>query len=251
VFIIGAIGGYLGGIVGAGIGATIVPSLVLLGIDPRAIIGSVLLVQVLASPVGGIIHYRFSGMRPRVLYPLLVGGLTGIAAGVVLSVHLPKELVSILVGAFAIIAGVLVLGAFPKNNHAKSLTPADIARKLRRPATHKIVLIGAGTGVVYGITGGAWGTLGVPLLILTGVYPRVAVSTSLLARPIIATVGAYGYFVSGAISLDITVPLLIGALLSIILGAITFGRIHRTQIKQIIGMTTLILGLAVIGKVIT
>lgn len=247
ILLVGAVGGYLGGIVGAGIGATVVPGLILLGVNPAIAIGSSLLLHVLISPLGGFYHYKLGHWRRKIFVPLVMAGMLGAFFGASISSHLSTMELTILVGASTMAAGILIVVEFPRPSNRESALK-DLVRRLRAPRTSLIVSVGLVAGLSHGALGTGWGPLGVPLLMLAGTLPQIAVGTSLLARFFVALVGSSTYFALMGAQLDIVLPLLVGGSVAIIAGALTAKRLQSETLKRIVGIAAIVLGANVLIK---
>jgi hypothetical protein len=247
ILLVGVVGGYLGGIVGAGIGATVVPGLILLGVDPVIAIGSSLLLHVLIAPIGGISHYKFGHVRWKIFAPLVLAGVLGAFLGANISMHLPAEGLKLFVGASTIAAGLLITVRYPRANQRK-LTLTSISKRLRVVSAPMVVSIALIAGLSHGALGTGWGPLGVSLLILVGVLPHTAVGSSLLARSFVALAGASTYYFLGSLRIDVVLPLLAGGAIAILLGALTAKRLPPRTLKLIVGATVIVLGASVLIK---
>lgn len=247
ILLIGAVGGYLGGIVGAGIGATVVPGLILLGIDPVIAIGSSLLLHLLISPLGGISHYKFGHVSRGIFLPLILVGVFGAFLGANISVNLPAEGLRLLVGISTITAGFIITVKYPRLNHRNSKL-ASISRRLRSARTPLVGLIALIAGLSHGALGTGWGPLGVSLLILIGIPPHTAVGSSLLARSFVALAGASTYYFLNGVQTNIVLPLLVGGSVAILFGALTAKRLPPRILKQIVGVAVIVLGGSVLVK---
>lgn len=252
IMLVGAIGGYLGGVVGAGIGATVVPGLILLGVSPAVAIGSSLLLHVLISPLGVLSYYKFRYVRQKIFLPLMLTGMLGSFLGATISTHLPKHELTILVGASTVIAGISIAVKFPRprnrETQPKELLLKELSRRLCGPRSSSIILIGLVAGLAHGALGTGWGPMGVPLLILAGVLPKVAVGSSLFARFFVAIVGTSTYFALIGVQPDIVLPLLVGGSVAIIIGALTAKRLQSETLKRIVGIAAIVLGASVLFK---
>lgn len=247
ILLVGAVGGYLSGVVGVGTGAIIVPGLILLGVKPTIAIGSALILQVLISPLGGILHYRFGHARRRIFMPLLLAGVLGAFLGAIVSTRLPTEMLGLLVGIVIISGGLLIIVRYPRPNKQK-LTLASLRKRLRMISTSWIVSIALIAGLFHGSLGTGWGPIGIPLLILAGVGAHTAIGSSLLARSFVALVGALTYFFLGKLQVDVVLPLLAGGSVAILLGALTAKRLPPRTLKLIMGIAVIALGASVLVK---
>jgi hypothetical protein len=247
ILLIGAIGGYLSGVVGVGMGATVVPSLILLGVDPITAIGSSLLQDVLIAPLGGISHYKFGHIRRRIFVPLAVVGMLSAYLGANISTYLPAGSLKLLVGISAIAAGLLIIVKYPRARERK-LTPTLIGKVLRVVSTSTVALIALIAGLSYGALGMGWGPLGISLLILARVSPHTAVGSSVFARSFVALAGASTYYFLVGIRADIALPLIVGGSIAVPFGALTAKRLSPRTLKLIIGVAVIMLGSSVLLK---
>ncbi|MFN4133318.1 MAG: sulfite exporter TauE/SafE family protein [Candidatus Hadarchaeales archaeon] len=248
IIAVGAIGGYLGGIVGAGIGATVVPSLILFGIDPTVAIGSSLLLHTLISPLGGAYHYRLGHVHRKIFLPMALAGMLGAFSGANITTQLPSKELKLLVGVSTMGAGLSIVVKFPKPKNDTHHKLKELVKRLRGPKFRSIALIGLIAGLSHGALGTGWGPLGVPLLILAGTSPQTAVGSSLLARVFISLVGSSTYFTLIGLPLDIVLPLLIGGSIAMIIGASTAKRLYPKTLKHIVGIVAVVLGVLVLAK---
>lgn len=249
IIVVGAVGGYLTGAVGVGTGAVVVPGLILLGVNPAVAIGSALILQVLISPLGGVLHYRFGHAQRRIFVPLLLAGVLGAFIGANISTYLPAEVLGLLIGIVIISGGLLIVVKYPRNN-SKNLTLASISNKLRTISPLWVASIALIAGFFHGSLGTGWGPIGIPLLILVGVAPHTAVGSSLLAKSLIALVGASTYYLLGSLQADVILPLLAGGSVAILLGALTAKRLPPRTLKRIVGVTVIVLGASVLIKLV-
>ncbi|MEM3723181.1 MAG: sulfite exporter TauE/SafE family protein [Candidatus Hadarchaeales archaeon] len=246
---IGVAGGYLGGVVGAGVGATVVPGLILLGVDPTVAISSSLLMHALISPLGGLYHYKLGNWRRKIFIPLVLAGMLGAFVGAGISTQLPAKELTILVGLSTTAAGASIVVKFPRPNN-NNLSLKSLAKKLRGPRISSVLLVGLVAGLIHGALGTGWGPLGVPLLILIGTIPQTAVGSSLLARFFVALAGGSTYLAFVGVQPNVLVPLMLGGSIAVIFGATTAKRLRSKTLKQVVGITAIVLGMIVLIKLV-
>ncbi len=249
IALVGGIGGYLGGIVGAGIGATVVPGLLLIGVDPTVAVGSSLLLHAIIAPIGGYSYHRFGHVRKKIFVPLLIMGIIGAFIGANVSLHLPANDLKLLIGVSTIAAGLLITVKYPRP-HNGELTPKQLAKKLRFASVPTVGLIGLVAGLSHGAAGTGWGPLGVSLLILAGISTHTAIGSSLLARTFVALAGASTYFFLGEGWLEIMAPLLAGGTIAMIFGVLTSRRLESRTLKRMVGIAVIVLGVIVLVKLV-
>lgn len=104
-------------------------------------------------------------------------------------------------------------------------------------------------GVVGGYLGGIVGVVGaavVPGLILLGVDPIVAISSSLLLHVLIAPIGGITYYKLGHVHRWIFVPLLITGVLGAFIGANVSIHLPVEELKLLVGISAIAAGLLAI-----
>jgi hypothetical protein len=248
ILLVGIVGGYLGGVVGI-IGATVVPSLILLGVDPVVAIGSSLLLHVLIAPIGGITYYKSGYVHRRIFVSLLLAGVLGAIVGANVSIHLPVEELKLLVGVSTIAVGSLAITKYPRKSEIKSTSTTNwvLGRTVKMPAVISIALV---AGLTHGALGLGWGALGIPLLILIGVLPHAAVGSSLLTRSFVALAGVSTYYFVRGLRADVILPLLAGGLIAVPFGALTAKRLPPGTLKLIVSTAVIVLGASVLIKMV-
>ncbi|MFO1540781.1 MAG: sulfite exporter TauE/SafE family protein [Chloroflexota bacterium] len=223
-------------------GGVLVPGLLLLGIDPRFAAAASLFLQVLVIPLGASAHYKLGNVTRRVAVPLIVGGMAGAFIGPFFAVALPKETSARIVSGVIILVGLLVLATL-RWGGLRSVLPIDRVSRLR------IGGVGLTAGFASGVSGAGWGPIGVKLLILLRIEPRIAIGSSLVGRVFMAGAAVVGYLVSAtafrdvAIDLYLLAPMLAGSVAAMVPGAFLVTKLGRETAT--IGITLLSIGLAI------
>lgn len=106
-----------------------------------------------------------------------------------------------------------------------------------------IGLVGIASGWVMGISAAGWGALSVPLLILLGVEPLVAISSSLLASILLSLFGGVTHWRHDRARVAGLPPLLLGGMGGAVVGSMVSPALPAPVLKLLIGMTTLVMGL--------
>ncbi len=197
--------GFLSTLFGIGGGVLIVPALVYVaGVDFRVATAISLAAMLAHPPLGVWQHARRDAVDWRLGPLLAVGGLVGVAAGIVLAPNLP-------VPSLKLLFAVVMLGAAWR---LVAHMPHDEART---PGTPLVVALGVVAGAASRLLGIGGGIISVPVLAIVGVSMHTAVGSSLVA---VFTNAAIASAVSLSAGLDWrpAVPLAIGAV-----AAATFG----------------------------
>jgi len=223
-------------------GGVLVPGLLLLGIDPRFAAAASLFLQVLVIPLGASAHYKLGNVTRHVAVPLILGGMAGAFIGPFFAVALPKELSARIVAGVIVLVGILVLATL-RWGGLRSVLPIDQVSRLR------IGGVGLTAGFASGVSGAGWGPIGVKLLILLRIEPRIAIGSSLVGRVFMAGAAVVGYLVSATafkdveIDLYLLVPMFAGSVAAMVPGAFLVTKLGRETAT--VGITLLSIGLAV------
>lgn len=216
---IGASIGFLVGLTGIGGGALMTPILVLIGVDPLTAISSDLVVSLIMKPIGSAVHLKRGTIDRRIVGWLALGSIPFGFGGAALLDSLGngadvKHAVKRVLG----VALLLALGGMILRGRLAKRRKVDVAHRVRPLAT---VLLGAVGGLFVGLTSVGSGSLMIVGLML--LYPALEnkslVGTDLAqAIPLVAS-AALGHVVFGHISMGLAIPLIIGAVPAVYLGA--------------------------------
>jgi hypothetical protein len=231
-------------------GGVLVPGLLVLGVSPLFAAPLSLFLQVLIVPFGASAHVRLGNVSKPIVIPLVIGGIIGAVLGPVLA-SLPfiePKFMAVLVEVLIIIGSVLLLVSLSLKQMQVSRSPEDVP-------VARIGGIGTISGMFSGIAGAGWGPMGVTLLILSRIEPRMAVGSSVFGRIFMAaaavisafillTTGA-GHFAEVVPQWEL-VPIILTASLTMMLpGAILTSRLGRTRMSVLIASVSISLaGLA-------
>ena len=248
IALVGLVSGWFMGASAAAWGALSVPMLVLGGVEPAAAISSSLAASVLLSLFGGLNHWRYQ--RPRVVFfvPLVVGGVGGALLGSFLSPALPASALRFLIGVMAVFIGLVTLSR--KNGSGLNGPPDQKVPKWRQGRTI-LLSIGIVAGTAAGAFGAGWGTIGVALLLWTGIPPHIAVGASLLARSAVAVTAAGSYTVQmGAVPADIFFPLLLAGGVGVLFGVRTSNGFSVNGMQRFLGGVITGVGILTVVKIL-
>ncbi len=106
-----------------------------------------------------------------------------------------------------------------------------------------IAVVGLASGWVMGTSAAGWGALSVPLLILLGVEPLVAITSSLLASILLSLFGGMAHRRYDPSRVAGLPALLLGGVGGAFVGSLVSPTLPGPILKLLIGVTTLIMGL--------
>ena len=113
-----------------------------------------------------------------------------------------------------------------------------------------ILIIGLIAGFCEGTTGAGWGVFTLAMLVVIGVPPLVAVTSSIFVELILGILNNVAHFNFGNFDWKIAVPLLISGTIAVTLGARVSNRIPEATLRLIIGCAVVFFGLVIIAKVV-
>lgn len=109
-----------------------------------------------------------------------------------------------------------------------------------------IALIGVVSGWVTGASAAAWGVLSVPLLIMVGVEPLAAISSSLAASVFLSLFGGLTHWRYDRSRMAPLMPLLLGGVGGAFLGSFLSPALPTQHLRCLIGVITLFIGVIMI-----
>ena len=220
---------------GMGYGTTLTPIMLALGYEPIVIVPAVLCSEAITGISAGFFHHEFGNVnfRPgtrdlRIMLVLTGLSLVGVIVAVLIAVNLPTWSVKLYIGLLVLSLGVVIL----KNHRSKQVF-----------SWRRIAGLGLLAAFNKGISGGGYGPVVTAGQVLAGVRGRTAVGIASLAEGITSVLGVTLYGLSGtAIDWAFTLPLLLGAMLSVPLSAYIVSRLPAGKLTLLIGGISTALG---------
>jgi uncharacterized membrane protein YfcA len=225
-------------------GGVLVPGLLLLGAHPLFAAPLSLFLQVLIVPFGASAHVRLGNVSRPIVVPLVIGGVIGAVMGPVLASFFEADQIRLAVELLIILSAILLLVSLPMKQMQVSRDPGD-------EPTARIGAIGGVSGMASGVSGAGWGPMGVTLLILSRLEPRVAVGSSVFGRIFMAAAAVLSALVVMAVTPGLydevdpnwlLLPSILAASLAAMLpGAIMASRLGRTRMSVLIATISITL----------
>jgi hypothetical protein len=236
--------GVLTGLTGVGGGAILTPALILLGIPPLAAVSNDLVASLVVKPFGAVVHARRRTVELPLLLWLCVGSVPAGFSGALLLTLLPspqavngvvRALVGVTIGLTAILLAITL------HSGGRRPAPADEALRVRPRAT---IALGAIAGLLVGLTSiGSGSIIAAGLLLL---YPRLAtarvVGTDVAHAIPLVGAATIGHLLFGQVHLSVALPLIVGGVPGVLIGAYLAGRIPNTALRA--GLTVLLVATA-------
>ncbi len=242
---VGITSGWVTGISAAAWGALSVPLLVLIGIEPLAAISSSLAASIFLSLLGGLTHWQHDRSRVAPLVPLVLGGVAGAFLGSFLSPTLPTQTLRLFIGVTTLIIGFLLL---PRRNGGSA---RHLGHKVPKWQERRATIFGIGVvaGISAGAIGAGWGTIGVALLMWTGIPAHTVVGSSLFGRSFVALVATGSYvFQTGLPPGGIFLPLLLAGDAGVYLGVRSSNKLSPVGMQKFLGGVVGLAGMLTVAK---
>jgi hypothetical protein len=259
---------YIDSTLGMGYGTTLTPILLIIGFNPLQVVPAVLLSELITGLFAGFTHHKAGNVnfKPKstnarfimkklkelgyvesfkrgiplhlkVALVLALCSIIGTVAAVFIAVSIPKLWLKLYIGFLVLIIGCVILFTINK----------------KYPFSwKKITGLGLIASFNKGISGGGYGPVVTGGQLLSGVNGKNAIGITSLAEGLTCLVGVVSYLLTKSI-IDWTLApyLIMGAVISVPLSALTIKKIKTKKLKLIIGIATLLLGAFTIIKTIT
>ncbi len=235
---------YIDSTLGMGYGTTLTPILLLMGYEPTQIVPSVLLSEFLTGILAGALHQEFGNVnfkrwaRPlQVTLTLVACSTIGTLAAVLVAVHIPPWALKTYIGVLVLAMGLVILLSV---NRTFSFSWG------------KVIGLGLVAALNKGLSGGGYGPLVCGGQVLTGMSEKEAISITSLAEGVVCIVGVLAYVTTGngAVDWSVAPSLVLGALLSVPLAALTVKKMSFRRLRWAIGSAVTGLGLFTLVKLV-
>ncbi|HEX2499612.1 MAG TPA: sulfite exporter TauE/SafE family protein [Actinomycetes bacterium] len=253
----GLLVGLVVGMTGMGGGALMTPLLVLFfHVPPLTAVSNDLVVSALMKPVGGLVHLRRGTVHLGLVKYLSLGSVPMAFLGVLLlqgvgsdsSVQTVVRLalgIALVLAAAGMVARAYV-GLVQRTDPSRAARPEPADVGVRRLPT---LLIGALAGLIVGITSVGSGSLVVVALLF--LYPllrtnRLVGTDIVQAVPLVAA-AALGHLLFGDFHLNITAPLVLGALPGVYVGAHLSATVPDGVVRRALVLVLTASGLKLLG----
>lgn len=258
----GLVVGAVVGLTGMGGGALMTPVLIMFfGVSPLAAVSSDVVASFFMKPIGGVVHLRRGTVHLGLVGWLCVGSVPGAFCGVLLLRQLGSgerlaELLLVALGAVLVLASTAMVGKAYLHLVARQRRRAlgeqvEPERAIATVRVHRLgtALVGAGGGLVVGMTSVGAGSLMIVALLL--LYPSLKagqlVGTDLVqAVPLVAS-ASVGHLIFGDFALGLTASVLIGAIPGVWLGARLSSRARGGLVRRALAAVLMASGLKLLG----
>jgi len=257
---------YMDSTLGMGYGTTLTPVLLLMGFSPMQIVPVVLLSELITGVMAGFFHHREGNVnfKPettdfslimnqlkalgyvesfkrgvplhlKVALLLAACSIVGTVGAVFLALNIPKFWLKIYIGALVLSMGVIMI--------------ICLNREFRF-SWKKITALGIIASFNKGMSGGGYGPVVTGGQILSGVEGRSAVGITSLAEGLTCLVGVITYLLVARNPIDwrLAPIIIVGAVCSVPLSAVSVKRISSRHLKTAIAVITIVLGVSTLVR---
>ena len=259
---------YIDSTLGMGYGTTLTPVLLIIGFAPMQIVPAVLLSELISGLLAGFFHQKVGNvnLRPKsfniadivkklktlgyiesfkrgvpihlkITLVLALCSIVGTIVAVFVAVNIPKFWLKLYIGCLVLVMGLTILATLNKSFSF---------------SWRKIIGLGLLASFNKGLSGGGYGPVVTSGQILSGIESRSAVGITSVAEGLTCFVGVITYMLVAKNSIDWRLApfIIIGAVLSVPLSAISVKRIGAKKLKLAIAILTIGLGAFTIIKII-
>ena len=226
---------------GMGYGTTLTPILLAIGYEPLQIIPTILVSEFLSGLSASVFHHRAgnvkfdkSSLDTRVALVLAAGSVIGVVVGVSIAVQIPKFMLKLIIGIIITLAGIIIWIYVNRSFTYKRW---------------KMVSIASLASFNKALSGGGYGPLLTAGQVLSGIPGKASVAITSFAESFTCLVGASLFLLKGQhITLELLIPVCIGALLSVPISANIVRNLNEIILKRTIAIITIGLGVFTIIK---
>lgn len=228
---------------GMGYGTTLTPVLLACGYEPLQLVPSILFSEFLSGFASSYFHHDAGNVdlsrrspEHRIALLLAVGSMVGVTVGVSFAVKLPTHVLKLAIGAIITAAGIVIW-----MYQARTFVYR----------TWKMFLLATVASFNKALSGGGYGPLLTSGQVISGVKGKSSVGITSFAEGFTCLVGVIFFLGQGqGFDLDLLIPMVTGALLSIPFSTEIVRHIDELRLKRLIAVLTIVMGLFTIGKAV-
>jgi uncharacterized membrane protein YfcA len=225
----------------------------LFGITPSSAISSDLVAAVLMRPVGALVHLRKGTVNLRLVGWMVLGSVPMAFLGSYLlkllggSSSSAQTNVEIVLGAALLVGAAAMVFRYVLDRRSGNQRLGKIAEIKLRPLP--TIAIGAGGGLIVGLTSVGSGSLMIVLLLF--LYPMIGanqlVGTDLTQAVPLTAAAALGALIFGHVEFGVTASIAIGSVPAVLIGSYLSSRAPDKYIRPIITFVIFASGLKYVG----
>lgn len=227
--IIGFLAQLVDGALGMAYGVICTVSLLLVGLPPTSASAITHTAECVTTGFSAIAHHQLGNVHRQVFFGLLLPGMIGAIAGVLLLTHVPAEIIKPIVGLYLLAMGFIVLSksfiVFPP-----------------RSLTSHLVPLGFFGAFMDATGGGGWGSIVTSTLLAKGHDPSKAIGSANACEFFIAVTASIAFFFSDVeIGWKQVAALAAGGAFAAPLGAYLCKHVPAKMLLVIVGVLIIVL----------
>jgi len=244
VFLVALFCEYIDSSLGMGYGTTLTPLLLIAGFSPLEIVPCILLSELLAGALAGVMHHRDGNVNfiheKRARHTALgLSALSVIGALVAVTVALtvPEVWLTAIITVIILSVGITLLVQSGKTLPFKK---------------NRLVFFGTLAAFNKGISGGGYGPLVTSGQVMSGMPPKNAVAITSVAEAVTCFVGLSAYLIAGnQLALYIAVPMVLGAVCAVPMASLTVCKVPEGFMRASVGIGTTCIALLSLAKLLS
>ena len=243
IFLLSLVSAFIDISCGMGYGFTVTPILLIMGYTPEASVPAVLFSSFLGAAFSSFFHqimgnvdFRAGGDALKIGATLGAFGVIGGVIGARLSLNIPVFYLRVYIGLLVISVGVFIL--------------TNRGIKLEFSWT-RIAAVGILGSINKGLSGSGFGPIVTTGTIMSGMNEKSSVAIQALSELPVSIVGFTTYLISGAlIDWQLTISLGAGVIIASPIATYFVKRVDATQIRRLIGVVALFIGVLTLVSII-
>lgn len=245
------------GIAGFGITPILVPSLILMGLTPHLIVGTVLMVTFLTKGFATIVHGRIQNINWRVVLILFVPVIPSMLLASWTWIYVEENfgsklldiLINLLLGIVLFGVGWYMIRNFFQKKTQNSLTEPQSHRTEFIPITKAIMMTGSVVvSFITQITSAGAGPMFLPMITKLLRSPKYSAGTLTIMGLVVSLVGAILHYNFGMVNLLLVILLFAGSIPGVILGIRLNSIIESDRLIVIFVLLSILAALFLFGK---
>lgn len=232
---------YMDASIGMGFGTTLAPILLLFGLNVLDVVPAVLIGQIAGGVTAGIFHYKLKNVEitknsidTKVILILTIFGIIGAISAVIFAINIPKIYLKLYIGIMITIIGIIIL----------------IKRSNIKFSWLGIIILAIISAFNKGVSGGGYGPLVTGGQLINGRETKNSVGSTTIAEIFVCLTAFILYSIlQGHINWELSIATIIGASIAGPLSALTVTKLKDKNLKTIIGIVVIILGILTLIKI--
>jgi len=228
-----------------GIGGILIPPILemVMGVETHVAMGTGLFAFLFFVPVSLWMYWKMDLLEWKESVPLCIGGLLFSYAGAALKAQLPATTLNIILACLIMFAGTLVF--FPvKPGNTYFFTLSKRVRQLG------LFGIGAFVGVMAGLTGAGGPVLSIPIMILLGYTPIMAIVAGQIFALSAAITGSVGNYMYGGLDIGLGVFIGLVQVVGLIIGIRLASSCNQVLLKRMVGVVAIVMGVYIFTRAV-